>query len=154
MVGFSYNNSTRTKQFFNKKMGSGLKINSQKTSTCRLPSLVRGWLRLPSLSTLARWLRLAKKLSLPPPIFRVSNAALPKKFFIRIRIGFFAPLRSDCTRLRDHKKSWIVSKGQASFFYHELKLEIFVKTYLLWQCEKIESKNIINLTLYDFSDVD
>ena len=32
------------------------------------------------------------------------------------QIGLFRPLRGDCTRLRDRRVSWIVSKGRAAFF--------------------------------------
>ena len=39
------------------------------------------------------------------------------------QIGAFWPLRRNCTRLRNHRKSWIVSNVEQRFFYHTLKLE-------------------------------
>ena len=40
------------------------------------------------------------------------------------QIWFFAPLRTDCARLRDCRMSWIVSERRAAVSYHNLKPEL------------------------------
>ena len=52
---------------------------------------------------------------------------------IRVGIGWrqisaFRPLGRDCTRLRDRKMSWIVSKGRAAFSYHTLNISQITRT--------------------------
>ena len=60
-------------------------------------------------------------------LFSSVNPSVPDRFICvgaRSRqFGEFRALRRECTRLRDRRMSWIVSKGRAAIFYHTLELE-------------------------------
>ena len=68
------------------------------------------------------------------------KASLIAHFPLR-QIGAFRPLRRDCSRLRDRRMSWIVSKRRAAVF-------LSVESLILSAFKKVKDTNITNFAFF------
>ena len=64
----------------------------------------------------------------------------------RRQIGSFRPLGIYCTRLRDPRKTWLVSKGRAAVFHHTFKLEHLSNHTVLAKVKKVCAMSVKNST--------
>ena len=64
------------------------------------------------------------------------NPSVPERF---ICVGAIRPLRRDCTRLRDRRKSLIVSKGPAAVFLSKIAAGTSVKYFKLSQSKSFDT---------------
>ena len=76
-----------------------------------------------------------------PLIFELKIQCLTRRFPMR-KIGAFRSLRSDCTRLRHRRMSFMVSKGRAAVF---LSAGASVKSHVVSQ---LKSPNFTNCTIF------
>ena len=97
-------------------------------------------------------------LSLPQPtpystqkeIHKASVYFLPANLtrrFPMCQIGAFRSLKSDCTRLRHRRMSWMVSKGRTSVWLLKFEAGSSVKSHVLSQLNKIKGPNFTNFTI-------